>query len=226
MAQTAGLEWIVLGREEGWDVVVLRRSPGGLYLSAGIHGDEPAGAEALSAWAEGAARGFLRRAPITVVPCWNPWGLAHNSRWDARGRDRNRCFDKRSPAVVARLRRLLRAESFRAGLALHEDYEATGVYLYATGRAARISAEQILAAASRGLPVETRRCVDTMPCERGIIRRERPPRGLDGLPESLWLHRSGCPAVFTLETPSEWDIRVRVAALQRGVAAFITAFSS
>jgi succinylglutamate desuccinylase len=47
---------------------------GAIYLSAGIHGDEPAGTEGLIAWAEKNTR-LLRSRPFLIVPCINPSGL-------------------------------------------------------------------------------------------------------------------------------------------------------
>src|SRR5438093_11590934 len=46
----------------------------GIYISAGIHGDEPAGTEALIFWAEQNVK-RLRELPLLIFPCLNPWGL-------------------------------------------------------------------------------------------------------------------------------------------------------
>src|SRR5438128_2164157 len=62
-----------------------------VYLSAGIHGDEPAGPEALISWAE-ADPERLRKHALLIFPCLNPWGLVNNIRLDADGRDLNRSF--------------------------------------------------------------------------------------------------------------------------------------
>src|SRR5437867_1942436 len=51
---------------------------GGIYISAGIHGDESAGTEALISWAEQNPK-LLSRLPCIFFPCLNPWGLANNS---------------------------------------------------------------------------------------------------------------------------------------------------
>src|SRR5437879_816999 len=64
---------------------------GGIYISAGFHGDEPAGTEALIMWAEQNVK-KLSRLPLLLFPCLNPWGLANNSRLDQTGHDLNRHF--------------------------------------------------------------------------------------------------------------------------------------
>ena len=57
-----------------------------VYLSAGIHGDEPAPVEALIRWAE-TSLSEHRRWNLLIFPCLNPWGLERNSRVDEDGRD-------------------------------------------------------------------------------------------------------------------------------------------
>src|SRR4051794_10905381 len=64
---------------------------GGLYLSAGIHGDEAASTEALISWAELHAE-RLSSLPVMLFPCLNPWGLIRNCRYDRSGNDLNRVF--------------------------------------------------------------------------------------------------------------------------------------
>lgn len=70
-----------------------------LYLSAGIHGDEPAGTEALITWCEQRWR-HLQGFYLLIFPCLNPWGLQHNNRMDARGRDLNRGYRRSDVPVI------------------------------------------------------------------------------------------------------------------------------
>jgi len=212
IARRTRLEMHELTRADGWPVVMLSRGRGGFFISAGIHGDEPAGCEALACWAEQEEK-FLSATECSIFPCLNPWGLIYNSRFDSRGRDLNRCYDRRGPAVVAAQRRCIRGGSFVQALTLHEDFDARGVYLYDVGGASPQDGRRLISAAAKFLPLESRRSVEGMRCKEGLIWRRRQPRRIDqGLPEALWLHKSGCPRVWTLETPSEMDLRLRVEA--------------
>ena len=64
-----------------------------VYLSAGIHGDEPAPVEALITWAAASlGKKGLCEWNWMIFPCLNPWGLERNIRFDSEGRDLNRCY--------------------------------------------------------------------------------------------------------------------------------------
>jgi len=98
----------------------------GIYISAGIHGDEPAGVVALLRWAEqNAAR--LNTIPLMMFPCLNPWGLVNNARRDASGNDLNRLFHLETSPVIAALKRLLLPFQFSSALMLHEDFDGQGL---------------------------------------------------------------------------------------------------
>ena len=68
--------------ESSWESGAPRR----VLLSAGIHGDELAGVEALCEWLETQAYvKFLQRWDITMLPCINPWGYQHGTRENGEG---------------------------------------------------------------------------------------------------------------------------------------------
>ncbi|MDE1170705.1 MAG: M14 family metallocarboxypeptidase [Verrucomicrobium sp.] len=223
-ARRLGLRRTVLFRE-GQDVVELLQSPAAsakqdrprVYLSAGIHGDEPGGVEGLLRWMESpAARAAARRFHLTIVPCVNPSGLRANRRADAAGRDLNRCFDKRPP-VIAALRRLC-VRPFDLGLLLHEDYDGCGIYLYELGSGGARWGHRLLRAARPYCPPDPSRTIESFPCDRGVIYRDasalffRAFFAQIGLPEGPYLYLQGTRRVFTVETPSEFDLAVRAEA--------------
>jgi predicted deacylase len=105
------------------------KANGGIYISAGIHGDEAGATEGLITWAEKNSRN-LARLPLLIFPCLNPWGLMHNMRTNETGVDLNRAFQRDDVPVVRALRELLKAHQFEVALILHEDYDAQGIYLY------------------------------------------------------------------------------------------------
>ena len=93
-------------------------------VTGGVHGDEPSGALVLP---ELAALGFA-----TFGPC-NPWGVAHQARWLADGRDLNRSFARDDMPEVAAVKQFLDARHPALLLDLHEDRDAAGGYLIQHG---------------------------------------------------------------------------------------------
>lgn len=215
VAKTAGLTMSAYAETGGTEVFFLEGTAPApaptLYLSAGIHGDEPAATEGLIAWAEkNTAR--LRRGNFLIFPCLNPWGLLNNSRFDAEGRDLNRGFhDDSIPQIAAHLR-LLGSRRFDLALTLHEDYDAPGFYLYEIPGRRPHWGEHLVRAAARHLPVDTRRTIEGRKARNGIVRRSINPDLMPTWPEAFVLHFTHCSRVFTVETPSEFHLDDRVAA--------------
>src|SRR4051812_28951415 len=109
-----------------------KRTPGPrprIYISAGIHGDEPAPPLALLELIE---HGILDgRAVWFICPLLNPLGFARRTRENADGIDLNRDYRAlRSLEIQAHARWLQRQPNFELSLCLHEDWESRGYYLY------------------------------------------------------------------------------------------------
>lgn len=215
LARRAGVRLRPLVRVGGYPLFYLETPAlgheGGLYLSAGIHGDEPAGSEGLVAWAE-ANVAQLRHLPLLIFPCLNPWGLTQNMRCDEQGHDLNRSFHRPFPLITA-MKRVVGQRRFAASVHLHEDFDGEGLYLYELSR--RDSwGDALLTAARPILSIDPRRRIDRWTAKSGLIRatvrRERYERV--GHPEALWLFFNHTDHTFTIETPSEIDIERRVAA--------------
>jgi hypothetical protein len=195
-----------------------RRTPGArprCYLSAGIHGDEPASSLALLELLEAGA--FDRRAHWFLCPLLNPVGLARRTRENAQGVDLNR--DYRRPASVAaaaHIAWLRRQPNFDTTLCLHEDWESTGMYLYERALAPRPGlAEAILASTSRFVPIEPSGLIDGREALQGIIRPALAPAEMEQWPESVYLRDEHHVLLhYTFESPSQRALAVRVAALR------------
>lgn len=216
LAKSARIPLETVATADGHTVIAIRspalQSMAGMYLSAGIHGDEPAGCAGLLAWAEANQR-QLRELPLLIFPCLNPWGLTQNCRTDSRGNDLNRVFHKRRNATVSGVHRVAAAHDFRAALMLHEDFDGEGAYLYEHATDVPF-AEPLLGAAERHIPRDPRRRIDGRRAQNGVLRPRITADLVDnfGLPEAVWLYQRGCDNSVTFETPSEFALESRVAA--------------
>jgi hypothetical protein len=214
-------------------VPVLRRSvaEGGLrrgdaprlYISTGIHGDEPAGPLAArrllqeNAWPPG--------LDIWLCPCLNPAGFVLNHRENGEGLDLNRQY--RAPEAVetvAHVAWLKRQPRFDLCLCLHEDWEAHGFYLYELNPDRLPSlAEAIIGRVAQVCPIDRSQTIEGRPAHNGIIRPDLDPRTRPQWPEAFFLLTHKTRLSYTLEAPSDFPLPVRVAAL---VTAVTTALES
>ncbi len=182
-----------------------------IYLSAGIHGDEPGATEGCLEWFA-TARADLSRFNPLIFPCLNPWGLVNNQRLDADGRDLNRTYRDDSVPQTAAHKAALAGRRFTLALMLHEDYDANGVYIYEIRNHRPGWAEKLLAASSRFLSADTRRTIEGRGSKAGIVRRRIHPDSMPLHPEAFTLHFHHADRTFTAETPSEAHIDDRAAA--------------
>jgi predicted deacylase len=160
LAREIGLNAQVYATAEAFDLLCFSspalEQKGGVYLSAGVHGDEAAATEGLYEWAELRAS-ILPRLPVMIFPCLNPWGLLSNRRADSENRDLNRCYHLNELPRIRAQKDLIQGHSFRLAMCLHEDYDARGVYVYeACNRLPRFSRE-LLASAANYVPTDKRR---------------------------------------------------------------------
>ncbi|MEO8205726.1 MAG: M14 family metallocarboxypeptidase [Chthoniobacterales bacterium] len=189
-----------------------------LFLSAGIHGDEAAPPVALLEWVIRNPE-LAKKLNLIIFPCLNPWGLVNNRRVNAAGVDLNRSYqDDRVPQTVAH-RKVLHGRRFTAALALHEDYDAQGVYVYEVPREKLFWAGKLLTAAAKYIPIEPRMWVDKRKMSAGILRRNVDMNFMPERPESLHLFFYHAKRAFTLETPSEYFLDTRVEAQVAGIQA-------
>lgn len=211
LARKTRMEMCTLCVEEGLPIYLLRhpQSAASIYLSAGVHGDEPAGVVALLEWAETHS---AQLDSCWLVPCLNPWGVRENSRLGARGHDLNREWHRRRHVVVRAVKSALGSQQFDLALTLHEDYDAAGFYIYEPGRrGAKDWSAAMLGAVEGLLPVDGRRMIDgrRVPGTGYIQKFFKSEHDLEG-PEAIYLHFHHSARTFTIETPSEFALDLRV----------------
>lgn len=184
-----------------------------IYLSAGIHGDEPAPPLALLELIE---RGVLdERAVWFVCPLLNPAGFLRRTRENAEGIDLNRDYKAlRSLEIQAHARWLGRQPNFDLALCVHEDWESKGYYLYELNPTQRRGlAQPMIDAVAQVCPIETATVIDGREVsERGIIRPPPDPLLRELWPESIYLRAHHTTLSYTLETPSSFPLAQRIAA--------------
>ena len=180
-----------------------------LYVSTGIHGDEPSGPLALRRLLE---ENDWPEANLWLVPCLNPGGFDLNTRENGAGIDLNRDYRHlKTPEVAAHVHWLNAQPNFDLTIILHEDWEANGFYVYELNpRKLPSFAESIVDSVRTLCPIETSELVDNWPCKEGIIRPGINPKDRPQWAESLYLIVNKTPRSYTLETPSDFPLALRV----------------
>ena len=146
-----------------------------LGLFGGIHGDEPASAEALVRFLEEAVRDpqRVKGYDLVVYPVCNPTGFEDNTRHNRAGLDLNREFWRGSaqPEIHA-LEAELRAWHFDGIITLHADDTSDGLYGYAHGRVLNEALLKPALRASAGiLPLNLAALIDGFEASEAVLHR-------------------------------------------------------
>jgi predicted deacylase len=198
------------GEASGYPLMLIesrlyREGARSLYVSAGIHGDEPAPVEGLIQWAEETLPS-MKGWNFQIFPCLNPWGLERNLRYDEEGRDLNRCYNSsKVPQIVEQIR-AMKGWKFDLALMLHEDYDARGFYLYEIASERPYWGDELRDELSEKMAFDPRRVIEGRVANKGVIRRRITPKiltELKGHPEAFRLQLHHAKRTFTFETPSE-----------------------
>lgn len=213
LAEARGFVRHALAETSAGPLIAWERPGVGPYLSAGMHGDEPAGPFAAL---ELLRRGVFDDAPWSLCPALNPTGLAAGTRDNADGIDLNRDYlARRTAEVRAHAAWLEERVCPTLFLSLHEDWESRGFYFYEINlgpdRPERASA--IFSAVAPWLPREPAERIDDHDIrEAGWIYHSAEADLPDLWPEAIFLAKRGCPLSFTFETPSAAPLADRVSA--------------
>ena len=197
-----------------------------VYISTGIHGDEPAGPLAArrllqeNAWPPG--------LDLWLCPCLNPTGFELNHRENREGLDLNRQYlAPEAEETVAHVAWLRRQPGFDLCLCLHEDWESPGFYLYELNPDDQPSlAEAIIERIGEACPIDRSEIIEGRPAHNGLIRPSVDPRTRPQWPEAFFLLMRKTRLSYTLEAPSDFPLPLRVAALVEGVNTALAVLST
>lgn len=150
-------------------------SPIRLGIFAGLHGDEPAGPEAIVIFLSELLRdpSRARGYELYIYPVTNPTGYQDGTRHNHAGRDLNREFWKDSSELEVRiLESELETNRFYGIISLHADDTCTGLYGYAHDRLLNEALlRPALAASERILPRDQRPMIDGFSAKDGVIHQ-------------------------------------------------------
>jgi predicted deacylase len=213
-----------------------------VLISAGIHGEEPAGVYALLEFMNKGLAGYLAHFSFLILPCLNPYGFTRGVRFGSQAADLNRSFDKgdRVPEIAA-VRELLGRfpGPYALAIDLHEtdtymprgkafsvEDIPSGFYLYETTPGGRPVLGRAVLAALRaaGYPVTKRRSVYGAECRQGLIAAAPPADPASpNLPEFNgtldWylLSNHHTDHFLATETPTAWPLKRRIAAQKKAL---------
>ena len=188
-----------------------------IYISTGIHGDEPAGPLTMleliqaNAWPSG--------VNLFVCPCLNPTGFQKNTRENQDGIDLNRDYRYiKTCEVQAHTRWSDSLPAFDFGICLHEDWEARGFYLYELNpdNLPAVS-KDVIDAIDQTCPIDHSERIDDRPASGGILKPVVSPEARSLWPEAFYIVLKKTRLSYTLEAPSDFQMVTRVNALSTAV---------
>ncbi len=204
-----------------------------ICLASGIHGDEPAGVEAILHFIENFAFPFS----LTCFPCMNPPALLAGSRCGPSGIDLNRGFGKGAERGANCLfERAVGERRWDLFIDLHEDYEAEGFYALEVGEGcASVGCSAARDLSDAGFPVERKATLRKMleeeggypllAVEDGVAFLSRTEGG-GGEPQAPFMARMHAERAITFETPSRLPFEARVRMHEIALRAAIAAIFS
>ena len=213
-----------------------------IILSAGIHGEEPAGVYALLEFMKRDIARYLGHFSFLILPCLNPYGFTRGVRYGSHSADLNRSFDNGlGLPEIAAVKDLLHqfAGPYRLAIDLHETdtYMPRGVafsvedipagfYMYETTPSGRpVLGPAILKALhTAGYPITKRQSVYNAECRNGLIASISPNAPdyptlpeFNGTLDWYMLKKNYTRHSITTETPTAWPLRRRIAAHKKAL---------
>jgi len=184
-------------------------TPKHILITGGMHGDEPAGVEAVLQFLARDNTALLKNFSFSVIPCINPYGYVHNTRETFDDIDINRAFETENVAEVAIVKKALGQTQFSLAIDFHEDYDATGFYLYEGKRDEKYIGPKLATAAKAIGPIDPEDPGEDAPDLAEGVYKVATSWGTQGLAPYL-LHFYSEHVIIS-ETPTVWQLEQRVA---------------
>ena len=182
-----------------------------VLMTGGVHGDEPASVEAVLQFLEGVTAEDVRHFHFDVIPCVNPSGYERNTRENAAGIDINRSMSHDDVIESVTLRKHIAGQHYDLFFDLHEDYEATGFYMYEAERQEKLLGPQVVEAVKQIGDIDSDENTDEgldMPLSEGLFRINPAWRSMGW---SAYAYFEGAEHAVLPETPSTpWPLQKRV----------------
>ena len=183
-------------------------------ISAGIHGDEPAGVETICSFIEtGRYKPHLNHWELVMLPCINPYGFEYNTRENQNKKDLNRLFKVESPPLEVQLAQsTIKQSYFDLSIELHEDYDSYGYYLFQKSNKpdGLELGLKIIESVKEIIPINLNERIDEMRAEKGIIRRIKNINEMKWWPMAAYSLAMKSGHCFTLESPTKLHLTKRV----------------
>ena len=197
-------------------VILGDHNPRRVLISAGIHGDEPAGVESVCAFLEsGRYKAHLDEWEITILPCINPYGFENNTRKNHDNKDLNRLFkDQLPPLEVQLAKSIFKPSYFDITIELHEDSDSHGYYLFQKSNqpnGLKIGFK-IIEALKGIISINSDKTIENMPAEKGVIHRIKDINQMEWWPMAGYSLSMKTDHCLTLETPTKLPMATRVRA--------------
>ena len=206
------------GRTQDYELYCLRYTPSIpnaplIYLSAGIHGDEPASVACALHVIDQLVDGdsLFAQYEWVVSPCDNPFGYEHHLRENEAGVDLNQTFDRPEQfAQTAFITASLKGVHVHTAIDVHEDCDSNGFYLWERRASSRAPiGHQIVQRVETICPINRATEIEGHKSNDGVITLIDTV-GSKGWTRGRYLaeHITGCCLV--LETPTHLDLETRV----------------
>lgn len=183
-----------------------------LLITAGIHGNEPAGILALFRLLAEHSPDRWPGLSLTLIPCINRWGFEAGSRYNYDSLDLNRSFAFASPRELKLYKSLLHKNRFHYYIDLHEDFRCRKHYIYDALFYHRSLAKGLLDLLSQSEGLALKRAGYTLPApgKIPITGAARLLARLLPLGNSLYLLKNHVLSGFVLETGRQGRVEERV----------------
>src|SRR3989337_4238781 len=208
---------VISSLESGHPIHMLQYGEGdkSVFLSAGMHGDEPAGVESLLRFLEGSGvtgegiKKWYDKYQFTIIPCINPTGIENGTRENIKGIDLNRKFGGKggrdTPEEVRIIQCAVESRRFDLYIDFHEDVEGEGFYLYEElHKGGRCICGEIIADMSRRYTIDLRDRIDGFHNCCGVICPQKEektfPVRRSNLPFPLHMYLKGTRYCLTMES--------------------------